>query len=78
MIAPEDGGEERSRCTLRGLSSQKREVGLEKPVLKQFTEVLVKVAIVVTIGPEKQWVGVGREEMRRLPVENHQHFNLLL
>lgn len=78
MIAPEDGGEERSQCTLRCLSSQKREVGLQKPVLKQFTEVLVKVAIVVTVSPGKQWVGVGREEIRRLLVENHQHFNLLL
>lgn len=78
-MAAEDGREERSQCTLRDLSSQQREVGLEKPILKQFTEVLVKVAIVVTISPGKQ-VGVGREETRKLPAENHfhQHFNFLL
>lgn len=76
----EDGREERPQCLLRDLSSQQRGAELKKQLLKQFTDFLVKVMIVVSLSPGQQQVRVCREGRRRLPVENsfHQRFNFLL
>ena len=63
-----------------GRSSQQRGAELKKQLLKQFTDFLVKVMIVVSLSPGQQQVRVCREGRRRLPVENsfHQRFNFLL
>lgn len=76
----EDEREKMPQCPLRDLSSQQREAELKKQLLKQFTDLLVKVMIGVSLSSGQQQIRVCREERRRLPVENsfHQQFNFLL